>query len=52
MDDDSTVRAIMKDSVKVGSHDPTTIQLTLKFFVCVMKFVGVHTIQFLHPIIS
>ena len=29
-----------------------TIQLTLKIFVCVMEFVGVHTIKFLHSIIS
>ena len=33
--------------LKVGSHDPISIQLTLKIFVCVMEFVGVHTIQFL-----
>ena len=38
--------------IKVGSHDPISIQLTLKIFECVMGFVGVHTIQFLHPIIS
>ena len=37
--------------LKVGSHDPISIQLTLKIFVCVMEFVGVHTIQFLHAII-
>ena len=37
---------------KVGSHDPISIQLTLKIFVCVMEFVDVHTIQFLHPMIS
>ena len=36
----------------VGSDDPISIQLTLKIFVCEMEFVGVHTIQFLHPIIS
>ena len=36
---------------KVGSHDPISIQLTLKIFVCVMEFVGIYTIQFLHPII-
>ena len=29
-----------------------SIQLTLKIFVCMMKFVDVHKIQFLHPIIS
>ena len=40
------------DSLKVGSHDPISIQLTLKIFECVMEFVGVHTIQLLHPIIS
>ena len=33
-------------SLRVGSHDPISIQLTLKIFVCVMEFVGVHTIQF------
>ena len=38
--------------LKVGSHDLISIQLTLKIFVCVMEFVGVYTIQFLHPIIS
>ena len=38
--------------VKVGSHDPISIQLTLKIFGCVMEFVSVHKIQFLHPIIS
>ena len=38
--------------VKIGSHDLISIQLTLKIFVCVMEFVGVHMIQFLHPIIS
>ena len=39
-------------NLKVGSHDPISIQLTLEIFVCVMEFVGVHTIQFLRPIIS
>ena len=39
-------------SFKVGSHHPISIQLTLKIFVCVMEFVGVHTIQLLDPIIS
>ena len=38
--------------IKVGSHHPISIQLILKIFVCVMEFVGVHMIQFLHPIIS
>ena len=38
--------------LKVGSHDPISIQLTLKIFVCMMELAGVHTIQFLHPIIS
>ena len=32
--------------LKVGSHDPISIQLTLKTFVCVMEFVSVYTIQF------
>ena len=35
--------------LKVSSHDPIHID---SVFVCVMEFVGVHTIQFLHPIIS
>ena len=39
-------------TVKGSSHDPILIQLTLKIFVCVMEFVGIHRIQFLHPIIS
>ena len=39
-------------NLEVGSHDPISIQLTLKIFVCVMEFIGVHTIQFLHSIIS
>ena len=42
----------MLGTVKVGSHDPISIQLALKIFVCMMEFVGVHTTQFLHPIIS
>ena len=41
-----------ENQFKVGSHHPISIQLTLKIFVCVMKFVVVHTIQFLHPFIS
>ena len=32
--------------LKFSSHDPISIQLTLKIFVCVMEFVGVHPIQF------
>ena len=40
------------NTLKVGSHGPVSIQLTLKIFVFVIEFVGVHTIQFLHPIIS
>ena len=38
--------------LKFGSHDPILIQLTLKIFVCMMEFVGDHTIHVLHPIIS
>ena len=33
-------------SIKVGSHDPISIQLTLKVFVCMMEFVGVHSTQY------
>ena len=39
-------------SFKVGSHDPVSIQLTMKIFACVIEIVGVYTVQFLHPIIS
>ena len=38
-------------NLKVGSHDPISIQLVLKIFVCVMELVGVHTIEFFDPII-
>ena len=37
---------------KVGSHDPILVQLSFQIFLCMMKNVGVHTIQFSHPIIS
>ena len=37
---------------KVGSHDPIFVQLSFQIFLCMMKNVGVHTIQFSHPIIS
>ena len=37
-------------SLKVGSHDRVSIQLTLKIVAFVMENVGVHTVQFLHPI--
>ena len=43
---------LLTNEIKVGSYDPISIQLTLKISVCVMEFIGVHTIQFLHPIIS
>ena len=36
----------------INLHDPISFQLTLKIFVCVMRFVGVNTILFSHPIIS
>ena len=38
--------------VKVGSHDPILVQLSFQIFLCMMKNVGVHTIQFSHLIIS
>ena len=38
--------------LKVGSHDPILVQLLFQIFLCMMKNVGVHTIQFSHPIIS
>ena len=38
--------------VKVGSHDPILVQLSFQIFLCMMKNVGDHTIQFSHPIIS
>ena len=38
--------------VKVGSHDPILVQLSFQIFLFMMKNVGVHTIQFSHPIIS
>ena len=38
--------------IKVGSHDPILFQLSFQIFLCMMKNVGVHTIQFSHPIIS
>ena len=36
--------------VKVGSHDPTSVQLSLKSLLCMIENVGVHTIQFSQPI--
>ena len=39
-------------ALKVGSHDPILVQLSFQFFLCMMKNVGVHTIQFSRPIIS
>ena len=38
--------------LKVGSHDPVLVQLSLKSFLCMMENVGIHKIQFSHPIIS
>ena len=38
--------------VKVGSHDPISVQLSLKSLLCMIENVGVHTIQFSQPIIS
>ena len=38
--------------LKVGSHDPIFVQLSFRIFLCVTRNVGVHTIQFSHPIIS
>ena len=38
--------------IKVGSHDPVLVQLSFQIFLCMMKNVGIHTIQFSHPIIS
>ena len=37
---------------KVGSHDPILVQLSFKSVLCMMENVGVHTIQFSHPVIS
>ena len=37
---------------KVGSHDPILVQLSFQIFLRMMENVGVHTIQFSHPIIS
>ena len=37
---------------KVGSHNPIFVQLSFQIFLCMMKNVGVHTIQYFHPIIS
>ena len=38
--------------LKVGSHHPILVQLSFQIFLCMMRNVGVHTIQFSHPIIS
>ena len=37
--------------IKVGSHDPILVQLSFQIFLCMMKNVGIHTIQFFRPII-
>ena len=36
--------------LKVGSHDPVLVQLSFQIFLCMMKNVGVCTIQFSDPI--
>ena len=38
--------------LKLGSHDPILVQLSFQIFLCMMKNVGVHTIQISQPIIS
>ena len=38
--------------VKVGSHDPISVQLSLKSLLCMKENVGVHTIQLSQPVIS
>ena len=37
--------------LKVGSHNPILVQLSFQIFLCMMKNVGVHTIQFSHSVI-
>ena len=39
------------EDLKVDSHDPISVELSLKSLLCMIENVGVHTIQFSQPII-
>ena len=43
---------ILRGCLKVGPHDPISVQSSFQIFLCMMKNVGVHRIQFSDPIIS